>query len=78
MTQDEVNSLINTEYSDKIQLCTLNQTSLDYLLFKNVTGGLKQFKGYSAKISDGSTITEDQFRSVTNSVLIENQNWFNS
>jgi len=78
MTQQEVNDVITQSYSDKIQLCTLNQTTSDYLLYKPVSGGLKQFKGYSAKIESDSSLTETEFRTITDDVILGNSDWFNS
>jgi hypothetical protein len=78
MTQEEVNGIISQSYSDKIQMCTLNPTSADYLLYKMVDGGLRQFKGYSAKIDSSSSLTESEFRTITDNLLTENSGWFNS
>jgi hypothetical protein len=78
MTQQEVNDVITQSYSDKIQLCTLNQTTSDYLLYKPVSGGLKQFKGCSAKIESSTYLTETEFRTITDNVITENLDWFNS
>jgi hypothetical protein len=78
MTQDEVNNIITQSYSDRIQMCTLNPKSVDYLLYKSVRGGLKQFKGYSVKIDSSSTLTETDFNTITNNVITTNLDWFNS
>jgi hypothetical protein len=78
MTQEEVNGVITQSYSDKIQMCTLNPTSSDYLLYKIIDGGLRQFKGYSAKIELSSSLTETEFRTITDNVITINLDWFNS
>jgi hypothetical protein len=78
MTQEEVNNVITQSYSDKIQMCSLNQTSVNYLLYKLVDGGLRQFKGYSSNIESDSTLTDTEFRSITDNVITDNLNWFNS
>jgi hypothetical protein len=78
MTQEEVNSVITQSYSDKVQMSTLNPSTVDYLLYKSIEGGLKQFKGYSAKIDSSSSLTETEFRTITDNVITENLGWFNS
>jgi hypothetical protein len=78
MTQEEVNGVISQSYSDKIQMSTLNPSTVDYLLYKSIEGGLKQFKGYSAKIDSSFSLTESEFRTITDNLLTENSGWFNS
>ena len=78
MTQEEVNVVITQSYSDKIQMSTLNPSTVDYLLYKSIEGGLKQFKGYSAKIESDSSLTETEFRTITDNVITINLDWFNS
>ncbi len=78
MTQEEVNSVVTQSYSDKIQMSTLNPSTIDYLLYKSIEGGLKQFKGYSAKIDSPSSLTETEFRTITDNVITINLDWFNS
>ncbi len=78
MTQEEVNGIISQSYSDKIQMSTLNPSTVDYLLYKSIEGGLKQFKGYSAKIDSDSTLTETEFRTITDTVITIHLDWFNS
>jgi hypothetical protein len=78
MTQEEVNGVISQSYSDKIQMSTLNPSTVDYLLYKSIEGGLKQFKGYSAKIESDSSLTETEFRTITDDVILGNSDWFNS
>jgi hypothetical protein len=78
MTQEEVNVVIAQSYSDKIQMSTINPSTVDYLLYKSIEGGLKQFKGYSAKIDSSSSLTETEFRTITDNVITENLGWFNS
>jgi hypothetical protein len=72
MTQEEVNGVISQSYSDKIQMSTLNPSTVDYLLYKSIEGGLKQFKGYSAKIDSSFSLTESEFRTITDNLLTEN------
>jgi hypothetical protein len=78
MTQEEVNGIVAQSYSDKIQMSTINPSTLDYLFYKNIEGGLKQFKGYSAKIDSSSSLTETDFRTITDNVITINLDWFNS
>ena len=78
MTQEEVNGVISQSYSDKIQMSTLNPSTVDYLLYKSIEGGLKQFKGYSAKIESDSSLTETEFRTITDDVILGNSDWFKS
>jgi len=78
MTQNDINNIITESYSDKIQMCSLNPKSVDYLLYKSVQGGLNQFKGYSAKIDSSSSLTETEFRTITDNVITANLDWFNS
>ena len=78
MTQEQVNSIISQSYSDKIQMSTLNPSTVDYLLYRSIEGGLKQFKGYSAKIDSDSTLTETEFRTITDTVITIHSDWFNS
>jgi hypothetical protein len=78
MTQEEVNVIVTQSYSDKIQMSTLNPSTVDYLLYKTIEGGLKQFKGYSAKIDSDSSLTETEFRTITDTVVTINLDWFNS
>ena len=78
MTQEEVNGIISQSYSDKIQMSTLNPSTVDYLLYKSIEGGLKQFKGYSAKIESDSSLTETEFRTITDDVILGNSDWFKS
>ena len=78
MTQEEVNGIISQSYSDKIQMSTLNPSTVDYLLYKSIEGGLKQFKGCSAKIESSTYLTETEFRTITDNVITENLDWFNS
>jgi hypothetical protein len=78
MTQEEVNGVISQSYSDKIQMSTLNPSTVDYLLYKSIEGGLKQFKGDSAKIDSSFSLTESEFRTITDNLLTENSGWFNS
>jgi hypothetical protein len=78
MTQNDVNNIITQSYSDRIQMCTLNPKSVDYLLYKSVQSGLKQFKGYSVKIDSSSSLTETDFRTITDNVITINLDWFNS
>ena len=78
MTQEEVNGVISQSYSDKIQMSTLTPSTVDYLLYKSIEGGLKQFKGYSAKIDSSFSLTESEFRTITDNLLTENSGWFNS
>lgn len=78
MTQEEVNGIITQSYSNKIQMCTLNPFTVDYLLYKTIEGGLKQFKGYSVKIDSPISLTESEFRTITDNTITDNTDWFNS
>ena len=43
-------------------MSTLNPSTVDYLLYRSIEGGLKQFKGYSAKIDEQmDKIIEENF-----------------
>lgn len=78
VTQQEITHIVNTYYSDKIQLATLDSTTLNFLLFKILDSGLKQFKGYSTDLTGKPFDTEQDVRNVIDAVITENSNWFNS
>ena len=78
MSQEEINNIISQNYSDKIQMCTLNRTSLDYLIYKVIDGGMKEFKGFSSKLNQDEILTVNQFSIYTDVVLLKNESWFNS
>ena len=78
MTQEEVNGIVAQSYSDKIQMSTINQSTLAYLFYKTIEGGIKKFKGNSAKIDSSSSLTETDFRTITDNVITINLDWFNS
>lgn len=78
MTQEEVTRIINTYYSDKIQMATFKETDLNLLLFKLKQDGLKEFRGYSVSLIDKQFSTEEEVRSVIDQVIAENEIWYNT
>lgn len=78
MTQEEVTRIINTYYSDKIQMATFKETDLNLLLFKIKQDGLKEFRGYAVSLTDKPFSTEEEVRSVIDQVIVENETWYNS
>lgn len=78
MTQEELSNVVNTFYSDKIQMATLRPTDVNFLLFKPKDGGLKEFKGYSVDISITQFETEQEVRDVIDGVISDNHGWYNS
>ena len=77
MTQEELTTIVNTHYSDKIQMATLRPTDVNFLLFKPKEDGLKEFKGYSMKLTNIPFDTEQDVRSVVNGVITSNMDWYN-
>ena len=69
--------IVSTYYSDKIQMATLNPGDVTFLLFKPKEGGLKEFKGYSVKLTDVPFDTEQDVRSVIDDVITNNIEWYN-
>lgn len=78
MTQEELTIIVNTHYSDKIQMATLRPTDVNFLLFKPREDGLKEFKGYSVDISSVPFDTEQNVRAVIDGVISDNIGWYNS
>ena len=78
VTQQEITHIVNTYYSDKIQLATLDSMTLNFLLFKILSSGLKQFKGYSTDLTGKPFDTEQDVKNVIDVVITENSDWFNS
>ena len=78
MTQQELTTIVNTYYSDKIQMATLSSGDVTFLLFKPKEGGLKEFKGYSVKLKDVSFDTDQDVRGVIDDVITNNIEWYNS
>ena len=78
MTQEELTTIVNTHYSDKIQMATLRPTDVNFLLFKPKEGGLKEFKGYSVDITNIQFDSEQDVRIVIDSMIYDNIGWFNS
>jgi len=78
MTQQELTSIVSTYYSEKIQMATLNENDVTFLLFKPKEGGLKEFKGYSVKLMNVSFDTEQDVRAVVDDVITNNVEWYNT
>ena len=78
MTQEQVTQIINTHYSDKIQMATLTETDLNCLLFKTLPTYLRQFKGYSVPITAIPFETEGDVRNIFDTVVSDNESWYNS
>lgn len=78
MTQQELTTIVNTYYADKIQMATLSSGDVTFLLFKPKEGGLKEFKGYSVKLKDVSFDTDQDVRVVIDDVITNNIEWYNS
>lgn len=78
MTQSELTSIINTYYSDKIQLATLKPADVNFLLYKPKSDGLKEFKGYSVILKDRPFDTEGEVRVIIDYVISVNHEWFTS
>lgn len=78
MTQEQVTQIVNTHYSDKIQMATLTSTDINCLLFKTLPTGLREFKGYSVVITGILFETEQDVRSVLDGVVSDNAGWYNS
>ena len=78
MTQQELTTIVSTHYSDKIQMATLNETDVTFLLFKPKEDGLKEFKGYSVKLTNTPFDTEQDVRTVIDDVVINNVEWYNA
>ena len=78
MTQEQVTQIVNTHYSDKIQMATLTPTDINCLLFKTLPTGLREFKGYSVILSGIPFETEQDVRSVLDGIVSENAGWYNS
>lgn len=80
MTQTEITEVINTHYSDKIQLVTLTDSTLNFLLFKSKEDGLKEFKGYSLQLSLVPweyVNTPQDIQNIVDDVLSKNSTWYN-
>lgn len=78
MTQEELTTIVNTYYSDKIQMATLRPTDVNFLLYKLKESGLKEFKGYSVNTADVPFDTEQNVRAVIDGVISDNLSWYNS
>lgn len=78
MTQEQVTQIVNTHYSDKIQMATLSPTDINCLLFKTLPTGLREFKGYSVTLSGIPFETEQDVRDVIDRVVSDNAGWYNS
>ena len=81
MTQEQVTQIVNTHYSDKIQMATLTPTDINCLLFKTLPTGLREFKGYSVIIDDVPLEfenTEEDIMTVLDVVVENNAGWYNS
>ena len=78
MTQEQVTQIVNTHYSDKIQMATLTPTDINCLLFKTLPTGLRELKGYSVVITGIPFETEEDVRSVLDGVVSDNAGWYNS
>lgn len=78
MTQEELTTIVNTHYSDKIQMATLKPTDVNFLLFKPKEDGLKEFKGYSVKLTDIPVDTEQDIRNLIDGVISANIDWYTS
>lgn len=78
MTQEQVTQIINTHYSDKIQMATLTETDLNCLLFKTLPTDLRQFKGYSVPITDIPFETEGDVRNIFDTVVSDNESWYSA
>jgi len=84
MTQEQVTEIINTYYSDKIQMGTLTPlgeeipTDISLLLFKTTEGNLREFKGYPAPITGLPFNTEQDVRNILDTAISVNQDWFDA
>lgn len=78
MTQEQIEKIVKDSYSDKIQMATLIFPDLNFLLYKQTSSGMREFKGYSVQIDTVPFETEQDVRTVIEGAIQFNQTWYSA